>query len=88
MLKERQLTPGAMRLLVGLLRNNRDVLEIDLGATGLGKEGALALIETLGAANSPVTGINLPYNPQIDEAGQAALVAAVEAKGLKIALHF
>ena len=45
-LRERPLVKGAMRLLTGLLKNNRDVQELDLSATGLQREWALTLIET------------------------------------------
>lgn len=86
-LRERLLLGGAMRLITGLLKNNRDVQELDLGATGLQVEWAALLLQTL-ECNPVLTSIHLPYNPAIDESGQAALVGALEAHRLKITLHF
>ena len=86
-LRERPLVKGAMRLLTGLLKHNREVLELDLAATRLQKDWATTLIEAI-ATNPSITAVNLPFNPAIDEAGQVALVAAVEGKNLKITLHF
>jgi hypothetical protein len=86
-LRERTLEPGAMRLLTGLLRNNRDVQEIDLGGTNLQRESALALLETL-VANSTVTALHLPFNPAIDESAQAAMLSMIEKQNMKILLSF
>jgi len=85
--RERPLVKGSMRLLNGLLKHNREVLEVDLAATRLQKDWAAALIDAI-ATNPSITTINMPFNPAIDDNGQASLVAAVEEKGLKIALHF
>jgi len=85
--RERPLARGAMRLMTGLLKNNRDVQELDLSATCQRKEWALALMKTF-AANPTVVSMHLPYNPLIDESAQAALVGDVEERGLKISLHF
>ena len=84
-LRERVLLPGAIRLLTGLLKNNRDLQELDFAATGLRKEWALGVIETLAPS---VTALHFPYNPVMDEGAQAALLAAVEKRFLKTVLHF
>jgi len=89
-LRERPLAQGAMRLLTGLLRHNRDVADLDLVATGMLPEWATMLIQTLGAnpATTSVKSVQLTFNPAIDESAQAALVAAVEARELKVELKF
>lgn len=87
-LRERPMGKALMALLTGLLRNNRDVQELDLAATCLQKEWALALLQKGLAANPVVTSVNMPYNPAIDEAGQRELLAAVEASHLKVGLLF
>ena len=87
-LRERPLTKGSMRLLTGLLKNNRDVQELDLGATSMYIEWATALITESLIFNPAVTALHLPFNSSIDESGKAALLAAVEQHHLKIVLHF
>jgi len=46
-LRERPMVKGAMLVLSGLLRRNRDVQELDLAATGLRLDWVVALIEVL-----------------------------------------
>ena len=78
-----------MRLLTGLLRNNRKVQELDLSATMLQKECATTLLETVLAGPEPsVQTIHLTFNPSIDEACQQALRGALELSKLKMELNF
>jgi len=86
-LREQSLSAGSMRLLTGLLKNNRDVQELDLAATSLQKSWVAALLDML-ASNPTVTKIELPYNPAIDDAAQKELIAAVEKRSLRVALGF
>jgi len=88
-LRERRLGAGAMRLLTGLLKNNREVQELDLSATNLQTDWVLYLIDVIAASpKSTINTLNIPYNPAIDEVGQRALAAAVEQRGLKLTLNF
>ena len=88
-LRERPMGKGAMRLLSGLLRNNKEVIELDLSATNLHKESAMTLVETFCATPStPITAVHLTYNPAIDKDVQKELLAALAKEGMKIALNF
>ena len=75
-------------MLTGLLKNNRDVEELDLSATCLESEWALSLLVESLAFNPTVTALHLAFNAAIDESGQAALLAAVDQHHLKITLDF
>ena len=84
-LRERYINKGTMHLLTGLLKNNREVQELDLGATSIQKDWAMTLLDTLAACSSTINSLHLPYNPLVVEAEIAKLV---EEKNLKISLHF
>jgi len=87
-LRERPMVKGAMLVLSGLLRRNRDVQELDLAATGLRLDWVVALIEVLANnLQSAVTTVYMPFNPLL-ESGQATLVSAAEKSSLKITMHF
>ena len=70
-LRERPFEPGELSVIVGLLRNNRDLQEIDLTATDIegGKEEISALVPIL-QANSTIATLKLAYNPALDEAAK------------------
>jgi len=93
-LREQPLDRGTMRLLTGLLKNNRDLQDLDLSATCMQREWAVSLIDTL--ASNPMfqseskgdPRVHLPFNPAIDESGQEALASIVKEKNMKITLMF
>jgi len=88
LLRERPMLHGAMLLLTGLFRHNRDVLEVDLAATSLKKEWVITLIETLAKARSTVSALNLAFNSALSEADQKDLLGLLQRRGMKIALNF
>jgi hypothetical protein len=88
LLRERPMLHGAMLLLTGLFRHNRDVLEVDLAATSLKKEWVVTLIETLAKARSTVSALNLAFNSALSEADQKDLLGLLQRRGMKIALNF
>jgi len=71
--------PGALSLLLGLLRQNTSLLELDLSATDLDKGAATALAALLGK-NHTLTTLKLEHNPELDDEARALLRKAVDAR--------
>ena len=89
-LHERRLDPGATKLLAGLLKNNRELKELDLSATSLDRPGALALAAVLEEAQSaacPLTKLSLKHNPLLDDTTKNALRAAASKRGARFRLE-
>ena len=84
-LREKSLDTGTIKLLTGLLKNNRDLQELDLGATSMQRGWAITLMETL-ASNPRVATVHLPFNPAIEESGYEALARLIKDKSMKLTL--
>ena len=68
-------TGGPEGLLVGLLKRNRKLQDLDLAATDLDSEGASALVDVL-EFNTSLTKLHLAHNPALDEACKVSLEGA------------
>jgi len=86
-LREKALDPGAVRLLAGLLRHNRILTNLDLTATGITNDGALALATALGE-NTAMKTLLMKYNPSLDDNAKSSLraVAKMRAPALSVEL--
>ena len=78
-LREKALDPGAVLLLAGLLRHNRILTHLDLTATGITNDGALALAVALGE-NVVIKTLLLKYNPSLDENAKSSLRAVAKSR--------
>jgi len=76
-LKETPLEPGAARLLVGLLKNNKMLTDVDLTATDLEKPEATCLATVLQFSEN-LSALRLQHNPMIDDEAKTELRAAAE----------
>ena len=86
-LREQHLEYGAVRLLTGLLKNNRTLQDLDFAATGLKKAWAATLVGTL-TANTALRALHFDYNADLDPASQAELDATINKCNLDTTLHF
>ena len=86
-LRERTLTAGAIRLLMGLLTRNTLVQYLDLAATNLTRDWAAGLIQVL-EVNTTLTTLHLPFNPAIDKDARLELTAAVKELAPDVTLNF
>ena len=76
-LREQPLESGAVRLVAGVLRHNRTIQDVDLTATDLESEGAIALASIL-EFNTSLSAFRMLYNPAIDDEAKTALRQAVK----------
>ena len=58
-------------MLAGVLKHNTTLLEVNLGATGVGQDGAQALAQAV-RSNSTLTALSLTHNP-LEESGAAVM---------------
>ena len=86
-LRERRLNQGTMRLLTGVLKNNNNIQELDLSATGLQASWTEALVGLL-RVNATLRSIHFEYNPHLDASSQASLLAIVEECRVDVTLNF
>jgi hypothetical protein len=73
-LREKAISKGAIKLLVGLLKHNDTLLSLDLEATNLDKESATELVNVL-THNKTLSTILLAYNPALDDDCKKTLMA-------------
>jgi hypothetical protein len=75
-LREKSLEPGAAKLLVGVLKHNPTLVDIDLTATDLETEAANDLAAILEFRR--LSALQLQFNPDLSAECRAALKAAAE----------
>jgi hypothetical protein len=78
-LKETPLEPGSVRLLLGLLKHNKTVTEVDLTATDLETAEAHWLAKVVDTSKT-LSALRLQYNPALDEECKAAIRTAAASK--------
>ena len=77
-----------MRLLTGLLTNNRVLEDLDLAATNLEKEWLLTLCELLKDSRVKLQTLYLMFNPSIDLSTEKEAFTLVADSELDTVLHF
>ena len=77
-LRERPFEAGELRLLVGLLKNNTELEELDLTATDIECDSAsdrgtleVQALVTIMESSTALTTLRMAYNPGLDEAAKA-----------------
>jgi len=85
-LKEHLLGPIEMGLVVGLLRHNTFVHELDLTATDMDSEATTALAHVL-AENTVLTSLTAMYNPAMGDDAKDALRAAASVRDPALTLQ-
>ena len=85
-LREERIAPVAVRLLGGLLKKNKTLLDLDLTAADVEDEGGIALASIFDH-NQTLTKLSLGFNPALTEASKAKLRKAAELHATKLKLE-
>jgi len=86
-LSERSLGKDALYLLIGLLKRNSVVQDLDLSATDLEKDWASLLVRVL-AFNTSLSALHLAHNPALDEEWKRDVESAAKQSNPGLVLHF